>query len=1154
MSGTFKNNLLLYITSLSFFFYLSANVLVGNDVWPFRTNKQKSIDLSELFSADSLNSLYHNEEFKTAVISFIQSTADTSRTLAQHTDVDAFRRLGDDIEARLLQLRTIEPPKPSNVRRGLFDGLIGKANGGGGGNGQAGGAGGDGGGLLGKLGSLLGGAGGGAGGGLAGLLSEGLNKIVGALDMPAFFLGVGLGMGTATGLNLTSESEAKAQATKVAAANNLQPSGINGVAMNLGSGLTSVIVPAVPLGGLTGQIAPAAFSLAQGIGNATASGLQLTQKQFGPTNGSGLADIAGNFGLGITTPIVRSINVTQLLNQATAQGGMINIADTAAAAGRGLGEGAVEGLNFGKPQQPPTPGVARRQQSLAANTTASTVNAPQIAQGFTKGLASSFLKEANLGALVSAAGVNTQGAQQMIMQQLPQAISRAGKGLGEGAAQGLGIVSAAKAAELQNPTVQTGGTNVDIPGIAEDFTKTLSSSFLGSADINALTANIGGQGQQLMAQLPAIIEGAGKGLGEGAATGLGISNNAAPGANTPTGNMSLAMARIQAPAANPQDPAVIAESFTRSLSSSFLGNANLSGLTSRLSATGNGLLGNMDLNQMLAPAAFGLYRGLGEGAAIGIGLQPDSGVPTSNAPNNGMLDIGLVTRAFGKGLSQDFLANGTVTKLADSLKQQAPVVNVPKVAEGFARGLVDGAMMGISDAGGLSNVISGNVPVQKMLSSPTDMGGTQFNDSVNGAATALGRGFGSEGVILVSMLISNKGLPKQNTTVQKRNTKVKGIARRQDTNANTNANANTDNTGVTPIVNGTFLSMGAQLGIDAIGCTGVGGLVSIGLGLVQNGRISLSFQGLDNKTKSLLPTDPIILKLAGNRFDVNARDFKVKINGLNLVPFAVLTGVHIVLVVSAFFFWLPLFILLNAMQRISALCGKPVQSVKSERWQKRVFFFAYLPAAIGGTVLGLVAEGDSKHFRSRHGVIGLITLVLTVIGAIVYLLRARNPRPIDSQIFLPIKYLIKSPPKPSLPLAHGIMIATVAQASNFAFLSGWEDLGNVSFCASEALATTTIAIGIGTFCMFLIISAMAVVSLRFWLEQRALAKPVDGGRTIYISSPQKGEFPRESKLAAAAAARQTALLQPPELVDEEKRRVSKLAAVSRVKQLRNALK
>ena len=372
-------------------------------------------------------------------------------------------------------------------------------------------------------------------------------------------------MGAETSLNLTDIDTSQAIATKVAAANNAEATGFNLVAQNLGMGLTAQIVPSLSNLSLgNGDIGMAVFSLAEGIGRGTASGLNLTQKKFIPINDSSITAITGNLGLGISTPIASSINVTKLFNQANTSGGQF-------------------------------------------------------------------------------------------VAQIPRIAAAAGKGIGEGVSFGLGL-------QRRNTTLRrrqtTNPNQVDIPSAVEQFTRGLSQSFFQSTDLKTVV-----------------------------------------GGST-----------------------------------------------------------NFDIMKMIVPIAAGAGQGIGEGAAIGLGFKADTGVSAITDNLSSTQSTQVISAEFSKGLVASFLANGTaqvaLANLTAGSGGLAMKVQPAKIAEGLARGLVEGSVNAISMAGGIQNVLAGNFSVDTATVIPT-VGPTKFDDSVNGSAVAFGRGLAGEGTLLIANMITN---------------------------------------------------------------------------------------------------------------------------------------------------------------------------------------------------------------------------------------------------------------------------------------------------------------------------------------------------------------------------------------------------------------
>lgn len=92
-----------------------------------------------------------------------------------------------------------------------------------------------------------------------------------------------------------------------------------------------------------------------------------------------------------------------------------------------------------------------------------------------------------------------------------------------------------------------------------------------------------------------------------------------------------------------------------------------------------------------------------------------------------------------------------------------------------------------------------------------------------------------------------------------------------------------------------MLSGLAQAGSDAITCQGFGGLAAIGLGLMNSGTIKIDTKNpvpLDSQTLAALPKDPVTILSEGNKFEIKIQSTEITINGMQIVPFAVLTSLH----------------------------------------------------------------------------------------------------------------------------------------------------------------------------------------------------------------------------------------------------------------------
>jgi hypothetical protein len=439
-------------------------------------------------------------------------------------------------------------------------------------------------------------------------------------------------MGAASGLNLSDMTTIKREATRIASAYNSSATGINLIAQNLGSGVAGQLastfskgMAASGGGGLAAalpgniQIAPIAFALASGIGNATSRGLNLTQTDFQPLSGSAPEAIAGNLGLGITTPIVSNIDIKALMNAAGANmigasgiGASIKekLPQIAAAAGRGLGEGVKKGLGFG-PSSTPEPALPSAPEPVPSSN-------PQVAPAPASNPSAAPAPAANPNAVpATAANPNAVPAAASNPNAVPAAASN--PNAVPAAASNPNAVPATAAnpkaapvpASNANPAVQRRQQpddplqGIDLPQTVGGFVQGLSQSVLTGVNITNLggmfnTGNLGGM-FDIKAMLPGIAAGVGTGIGLGASVGLNFkSADAAPLVAKDTGmsgdNAQAAMA---------------AQLFTQNLVSNFLANSTV------VKDVGDQVMRNQPAflkNIKFSQAAEGFARGAVEGA------------------------------------------------------------------------------------------------------------------------------------------------------------------------------------------------------------------------------------------------------------------------------------------------------------------------------------------------------------------------------------------------------------------------------------------------------------------------------------------------------------------------------------------------------------
>ena len=237
-------------------------------------------------------------------------------------------------------------------------------------------------------------------------------------------------------------------------------------------------------------------------------------------------------------------------------------------------------------------------------------------------------------------------------------------------------------------------------------------------------------------------------------------------------------------------------------------------------------------------------------------------------------------------------------------------------------------------------------------------------------------------------------------------------------------------------------------------------------------------------------------------FEIVIESQSVKINGLALVPFAVITGLHVLFAGLAFLTFLPLYLVLGVVWRFSVLTGFPVDEAKNRKWRMGLLItFAIL--GITGIVLGMVGMGSARHFRDTHGIMGLVCLMFLfpAVGFSIVRLRTELPHP-SPAAFAGIKGPIAVAKTPQrIYLISGISTQLLLGLGQFAFLQGFATLRAISLCVADAVLTSASVAGLVSLILMIQISATALVGIRAWLEQHIAKKEAAGiTRTTTVGS------------------------------------------------------
>ncbi|KAJ5019191.1 hypothetical protein K4K57_001736 [Colletotrichum sp. SAR 10_99] len=712
-----------------------------------------------------------------------------------------------------------------------------------------------------------------------------------------------------------------------------------------------------------------------------------------------------------------------------------------------------------------------------------------------------------------------------------------GIGVGAGAAQGLNLSSQEKTMAIAakvaaDNKMEATGLNPAIQNLGVGLTSTL----IGSVDISSLGGNVTNQLQPIAMSLA-------QGLGNGTVAGLKLNANAAVSLE-PVNDSSI--------------PNVIG-TFGFGLTKSVTSNLDLNSLFNQASNPNT----TRTIMRILPAAASGFGKGLGQGATVGLGLQPDAAIPMQQMPD-GQIDFGGISQTFAKGLTSSFLQNGTATELVNKLGSSMNMqkngggipstidfngqkIEVSKVAQGFARGFLQGAGDAIQGMGGVDSLIKGNatMPANGLPDSKV-----QFDDSLGGAASGFGVGIGGQGVLVVSALIANP----QGTPMPQASTPAQGGAPAPAAPAATPSNPpqrrglglvpRQDNQNVPPVVsvnttngfnlsvviNAQTISMAAQAGVNALTCQGVGGLGLVFLGLLKSKTVALDqFNNNGNVTKVLkqaIPTGIIKIANDGNFYAIDGgivRDSLgnniigaasgVEINGMKLPGWIAFLVLHILFAIVAYINVLPLAIGLEHARNLLIRINVPHILPNVHRWNNIMWLFIIAPSTIVVLIFGALVFGQSGHFRTAHGIISLLTTLVGIGAFLLHLaIKARAPPPLPNARTPPI-------PLTALPNIRVYVNQLFLILSFASVISGFADLSSVALCFTQVIPfDLALMLGFGLSTVFVLGSSISgldiALTFRDFLKRRKGEKDIgaiEGGKDV-INGKISQPVVREEKL------------------------------------------
>ncbi|CAG7564439.1 unnamed protein product [Fusarium equiseti] len=135
---------------------------------------------------------------------------------------------------------------------------------------------------------------------------------------------------------------------------------------------------------------------------------------------------------------------------------------------------------------------------------------------------------------------------------------------------------------------------------------------------------------------------------------------------------------------------------------------------------------------------------------------------------------------------------------------------------------------------------------------------------------------------------------------------------------------------------------------------------------------------------SIIHQGPYSFNSTGNSYSVDFATREFVVNGVDQDTYITLSYVHALSLIIAFFLVYPIILLMESTTVLCDLINRPVAKHTVQKWESALRAAVFTPLVIAGLVAGIIAMGSSDHFRTEHGIIGLVTVVFAGFASILY--------------------------------------------------------------------------------------------------------------------------------------------------------------------------
>ncbi|GKU07217.1 hypothetical protein FLAG1_08257 [Fusarium langsethiae] len=225
---------------------------------------------------------------------------------------------------------------------------------------------------------------------------------------------------------------------------------------------------------------------------------------------------------------------------------------------------------------------------------------------------------------------------------------------------------------------------------------------------------------------------------------------------------------------------------------------------------------------------------------------------------------------------------------------------------------------------------------------------------------------------------------------------------------------------------------------------------------------------------SFVEQGPYHFNSTGNTYSVDFANKEFVVNGVDQDTYITLSYVHLY----------PIILLMESSTVLCDLINRPVAKKTVQKWESALRVLIFTPLVITGLVTGIIAMGSSDHFRTEHGVIGLITVVFAGFVSLLYFFGfffdRRMRRTTRGMRWLQNVHYFDM-----------FVCQVILLLSGFVLTDGFDDLSVMGLCYIQI--STAWAVSLGMIAAFVWNSAMVLMTAQWFLVRRARPEPVSAG-------------------------------------------------------------